>query len=118
MKGFLSTADSSLQAKRLFRTYPSEDAPGLRVMVANPAYLFAMKCRAMRLGDVEGGTDIDDIKRLARELGLRSAGEALDLVATFYPDRVMEPRTRFGLEEIFDKFTEREDAPRDGTPES
>jgi len=42
----------------------------------------------------------------------------MDLVATFYPDRVMEPRTRFGLEEIFDKFTEGEDAPRDGSPES
>ena len=48
VKGFLSAADGSSQAKRLFRTYPSEEAPGVRVMVANPAYLFAMKCRAMR----------------------------------------------------------------------
>ncbi len=118
VKGFLSAADSSSQSKRLFRTYPSEDAPGLRVMVANPAYLFAMKCRAMRLGDVEGSTDVDDIKRLARELGLSGADEALDLVAAFYPDRVIEPRTRFGLEEIFDRFAEGADPPSDGTPQS
>jgi hypothetical protein len=118
VKGFLSAADQSPQSKRLFRTYPSEDAPGVRVMVANPAYLFAMKCRAMRLGDVDGGADVDDIKRLARELGLSGADEALDLVATFYPDRVIEPRTRFGLEEIFDRFAKGDDPPRNGTPQS
>jgi hypothetical protein len=70
----------------------------------------------MRLGDVEGGADVDDIKRLARELGLTSAEEALDLVATFYPDRVIEPRTRFGLEEIFGRFAEGEDPSRNGSP--
>lgn len=36
VKGFLSAVDQSPQSKRLFRTYPSEDAPGVRVMVANP----------------------------------------------------------------------------------
>ena len=105
VKGFLSAVDGSPQAKRLFRTYPSEHAPGLRVMVANPAYLFAMKCRAMRLGGLEGSADVDDIRRLAREIGLSTAQEALDLVATFYPDRIIEPRTQFGLEEIFDRLT-------------
>jgi hypothetical protein len=118
VKGFLSAADTSPRAKRLFRTYPSEDVPGLRVMVASPAYLFAMKCRAMRLGDVGGSADVDDIKRLARELGLSSADAALDLVATFYPDRVIEPRTRFGLEEIFDSFAASEDSPLNGTSQS
>ena len=112
----LSAVDGSPQAKRLFRTYPSEDVPGLRVMVANPAYLFAMKCRAMRLSGVEGSTDVHDIGRLAREIDLRTAQEALDLVAMFSPDRVIEPRTQFGLEEIFDRLDEGDDALRDGTP--
>jgi hypothetical protein len=88
---------------------PSGDLPPtgiweLRVMVANPAYLFAMKCRAMRIGGVEESSDIDDIRRLAREIGIGTAREALDLLAAFYPDRVIEPRTRFGLEEIFDRL--------------
>jgi hypothetical protein len=61
---------------------------------------------------------VDDIRRLAREIGLTTAQEALDLVAMFYPDRVVEPRTRFGLKEIFDRLAEGEDAPREGTPRS
>jgi hypothetical protein len=118
VKGFLSAADGSPQAKRLFRTYPSEDSPGLRVMVANPAYLFAMKCRAMRVGGVEGGTDVDDIRRLAGEIGLTGADEALDLVAAFYPDRVIEPKTRFGLEEIFDRLSDGDSPPNGGASRS
>ena len=43
-------------------------------------------------------------RRLAREIGIGSAQEALDLLAAFYPDRVIEPRIRFGLEEIFDRL--------------
>ena len=97
--------DASPEAKRLFRTYPSEEEPGLRVMVPNPGYLFAMKCRAMRIGGVEESVDIDDIRRLAKEIGLTSAREALDLVTAFYPDRLIEPKTRFGLEEIFDRLS-------------
>jgi hypothetical protein len=114
VKGFLSAADASPEAKRLFQTYPSEEEPGLRVMVPNPAYLFAMKCRAMRIGGVDESVDIDDIKQLAREIGLTSAREALDLVTAFYPDRLIEPKTRFGLEEIFDKLSEADNSSADG----
>lgn len=106
VKGFLSAADAGPEAKRLFRTYPSEEEPGLRVMVPNPLYLFAMKWRAMRIGGVEESVDIDDIKQLAREIGLTSAREALDLVTAFYPDRLIEPKTRFGLEKIFDRLSQ------------
>ena len=108
VKGFLSRVDSNPDAKRLFRTYPSESEPGLRVMVANPAYLFAMKCRAMRLGGVDESADVDDIVHLAGEIGLKDAQDALDLVSSFYPDRVIEPKTRFGLEEIFARLTPRD----------
>jgi hypothetical protein len=98
VKGYLSAADQN--AKTLVGTYPSEDEPGLRLMMPNPAYLFAMKCRAMRFGGVGQNSDIDDIRNLARELGIKDAAEALDLVAAFYPNSVLEPKTRFGLEEI------------------
>jgi hypothetical protein len=104
VKGFLSAADASPESKRLFKTYPSEAEPGLRVMVPSPEYLFAMKCRAMRIGGIDESVDVDDIRQLAAEIGLTNAGEALDLVAAFYPDRLIEPKTRFGLEEIFDKL--------------
>jgi hypothetical protein len=102
VKGFLSAEDANPEAKRLFRTYPSEAEPGLRVMVANPGYLFAMKCRAMRIGGIDESLDVDDIRRRAKEIGLTRAEEALELVAAYYPARLIEPKTRFGLEEIFE----------------
>jgi predicted nucleotidyltransferase len=101
VKGWLSTVDADPAAKALFKTYPSEEQPGLRVFVAKPEYLFAMKSRAMRVGGVEASSDIEDIKLLARSLGIKTAKEALALVAKFYPDNLIEPKTRFGLEEIF-----------------
>ena len=101
VKGWLSTRDSDPEVKALFKTYPSEEQPGLRVFVAKPEYLFAMKCRAMRIGGIDLSSDIDDIRLLAREIGVTSSEEALKLVEKFYPYNVLEPKTRFGLEEIF-----------------
>jgi hypothetical protein len=82
-------------------TYPSEDLPGLRVYTAKPEYLFAMKCRAMRVGGIETNSDIDDIKLLARAIGLNNSQDALTLVEKFYPQNMLQPKTRLGLEEIF-----------------
>jgi hypothetical protein len=55
----------------------------------------------MRVGGIDSSSDIDDIKLLAREIGIRSSKEALSLVERFYPHNVLEPKTRLGLEEIF-----------------
>jgi hypothetical protein len=85
----------------LFKTYPAEDQPGLRVYTAKPEYLFAMKCRAMRVGGIETNSDIDDIKLLARAIGIRNSQDALILVEKFYPQNMLQPKTRLGLEEIF-----------------
>jgi hypothetical protein len=34
-------------------------------------------------------------------VGVRTAEEAIDLVARYYPADALPPKTRFGLEEIF-----------------
>jgi hypothetical protein len=60
-----------------------------------------MKCLAMRVGGVETNSDIDDIKLLARAIGLKNSEEALTLVEKFYPQNMLQPKTRLGLEEIF-----------------
>jgi hypothetical protein len=101
VKGWLSHRDADPDVKALFKTYPSEDQPGLRVYTAKPEYLFAMKCRAMRIGGVETNSDIDDIKLLARAIGIRNSRDALTLVEKFYPQNMIQPKTRLGLEEIF-----------------
>src|SRR5258706_3546397 len=97
VKGRLSNRDADPDVKSLFKTYPSEDQAGLRVYTARPEYLFAMKCRAMRVGGIETNSDVDDIKLLARAISLKNSQEALTLVEKFYPQN----KTRLGLEEIF-----------------
>jgi hypothetical protein len=101
VKGFLSQIDGAPGSKQLFGTYPSEAQPGLRVLVAAPVYLFAMKCRAMRLGGASETSDVEDIKHLSISLGITTAAQAIEIVASFYPGRIIEAKTQFGIEEIF-----------------
>ena len=105
VNGWLSKADSDPDVKKLFKTYPSEDEPGLRVLVPKPEYMFAMKCRATRVGGVDSSSDIDDIKNLAQELGITSVEQALAIVEDFYPANLLEPKTRLGLEEILSSLS-------------
>jgi hypothetical protein len=99
VKGFLSARDED--SKTLFHTYPSESEPGLRVLVATPAYLFAMKCLAMRLGGGEEAMDVEDIRKLGRMLGIASAEDAFAAISRYYPAKKLPPKTQFGIEEIF-----------------
>ena len=88
VKAFLPGDDP--ERKVAFRT------PWLTVSVASPRYLLAMKLLAARVDQ-----DADDIVDLYRLCGFTTADEGMDLVAAFYPDRPIEPRTRFLLEELF-----------------
>jgi hypothetical protein len=109
VKGFfLSHHDSDPAAKALFRSYPTETGPGLRVFVASPDYLFAMKSLAMRAGGAEPSEDIEDIRKLGVVLGVKNAADALAIVSRYYPEQRLPPKTKFGLEEIFGAATKRE----------
>ena len=70
----------------------------LRVFVAEPHYLLAMKCAAMRLGP--GVRDLEDIRFLLRYLGIETAKEALGMVEAYIPMEQIPAKTRFALEEI------------------
>jgi len=111
VKGFLSARDNEVGMKLLSGEFPSADEPGLRVFVPRQEYLFAMKCRAMRLGGVDENRDIEDIRRLADEIGLRSVEDAVALVGSFYPRSQLQPKVQFGLEEIFSGVAEDESKP-------
>jgi hypothetical protein len=89
VKGFLSphgTFDDYLEL------------PHLRVFVAQPAYLLAMKCAAMRFG--EEFHDLDDVRYLLRYLNITTVAEALELVTTYFDASQLPPKTRFALEEL------------------
>lgn len=71
-------------------SYPSESRPGLRVYVARPDYLLAMKLRAMRVGT----RDEADAAMLARACGLATAEQFVQLVQTFFPKEAIDARCR------------------------
>src|SRR5271165_5955006 len=53
----------------------------LRVMVAQPAYLLAMKCLSMRIG--AEFHDEDDVRYLLRHLDIRSSDAALSVIKKY-----------------------------------
>lgn len=87
VKGFLPGPDPD--AARFFET------EHLRVDVASPRYLLAMKILAGR-----AGADVADIALLYRLCGFSTVAEGLDLVAAAYPAHAISPRIQYILEEI------------------
>ena len=77
---------------------PFLDLPHLRVFVARPTYLLAMKCAAMRLG--EEFHDLDDVRYLLRYLNISSVSDAIDVVTHYFDESQLLPKTKLALEEI------------------
>lgn len=69
----------------------------LTVSTVDARTLLAMKCAAARTE-----ADAEDIRFLARFLGLRSAQEVLAVVLTYFPTDRLPVRVRLLLEEMFD----------------
>lgn len=70
----------------------------LRVFVARPEYLLAMKCASMRLG--EEFHDLDDVRYLLRYLNVAAPEEALEIVTRYFSEAQLPAKTRFALEEL------------------
>ena len=71
------------------------DHSGLPVSAASPPHIFAMKALAARTRDV------DDLRVLADIIGVKSAGEALQICADFYPDEPLLQRSAAVVQELF-----------------
>jgi len=102
VKGFVSPLDQAATA--LGRSFPDEVAPGLRVYFPTAEYMLAMKLLAMRIDTGDGAQDLSDIKTLIGITGIGSADALADLVAGFYPDRQIPPRTAFGIAQLADEI--------------
>jgi hypothetical protein len=68
--------------------YPSESRVGLRIYVAKPDYLLAMKLLAMRIGT----RDEADAILLARASGITTVDAMLRLLQRYYPKETPDPR--------------------------
>ena len=70
----------------------------LRVMTAQPEYLLAMKCLAMRIG--AEFHDEEDVRFLLRLLDVRSYEHALRIVTKYYPLERLAQKTLCALEDL------------------
>ena len=73
----------------------------LKILVALPEYLLAMKCLSMRIG--EEFHDLNDIQFLLRYLNITDYEKALDIICLYYPLDRFPQKTLYGLEELCEK---------------
>ncbi len=73
----------------------------LRVMVAQPAYLLAMKCLSLRIG--AEFHDEDDIRYLLRHLDISSYEQAVAVITHYYPLERFPQKTLYALGELLPK---------------
>ena len=74
----------------LLRTYPDDHVTGLRVFLARPEYLLAMKLKALQRSDV-GGRARGDVIRLAHATGKNSAEDLVAVFTAFFPNESLHP---------------------------
>lgn len=90
-------SDKNDESLKFYGDFPV-DSPGLRVFVAKPEYLFAMKVLSMRSS--LSSNDVEDLWNLWDELGIETAQQAIDLCRSFYPEKELPIRHVRILEDI------------------
>jgi hypothetical protein len=70
----------------------------VEVFVAEPDYLLAMKCMAMRIG--ADSRDLDDLRFLLRHQDVSRVSDALAIVARYFDEQEIPLKTRLALEEL------------------
>lgn len=89
-----------------YGAYPRGETPGLRVLLAKPEYICAMKLKALQRENV-GDKDFDDAVRLATELGIQSADGLLHLFVSYFPGESLDPTAAARLPEIAEQVRSR-----------
>lgn len=73
----------------------------LRIMMAQPDYMLAMKCLSLRIG--AEFHDEDDVRYLLRHLDLASYEQTVAVITRFYPLERFPQKTWYALEELLPK---------------
>lgn len=89
VKGFLTGDDPEAT--------PVLDLPGLRCQAASARVLLGLKVLAHRVGE-----DDEDVRLLARALGLADAGAVLDVAADVVGEARLTPAARFFVEQVME----------------
>lgn len=85
VRTYLSPQVEGFAQHTLFRTYPNEQAPGLRVFVPTAEYMLAMKLMALRIEEGTSRNDLEDILNLMQVTGIKQKADIVQFAAAFYP---------------------------------
>jgi hypothetical protein len=77
---------------------PFLELSNLKVLIAQPGYLLAMKCLAFRIG--AEFHDEEDIRYLLRHLDIRSQEQAKQVITRYYPLDRFPQKTLYALAEL------------------
>jgi hypothetical protein len=77
---------------------PFLELPNLKILIAQPEYLLAMKCLAFRIG--AEFHDEDDVRYLLRQLDIRSSEQAQAVITRYYPLERFPQKTLCALAEL------------------
>lgn len=91
----------------LFRSYPDEHAPGLRVFVPTARYMLAMKLMSMRIDDTHQSKDLSDILHLMTINDIKDKQDLLRLAAGFYPEARVSGKLVLGVEILWRTWRDR-----------
>ncbi|MCL2074184.1 MAG: DUF6036 family nucleotidyltransferase [Marinilabiliaceae bacterium] len=92
VKGFLSR-DATFKVYR--------EMSNLRIFVASPEYMLAMKCLSSRLDNLD---ELEDIKFLVKYLELTSLEQVIEIITKYYPIRMFLPKVQYTIMEILESY--------------
>ena len=90
VKGFLSDVAT-------FKIY--SEMSNLRIFVASPEYMLAMKCLSSRLDNLD---ELEDIKFLIKYLELTTLEQTIEIITKYYPIRMFLPKVQYTIMEILE----------------
>jgi len=116
VRTYLSPQVDGFEQHMLFRTYPSEESPGLRVFVPTAEYMLAMKLMALRLDTSGGKSDLEDIINLMQISGMKEKGDILRFASRFYPEARTSGKLMLAIDHLWNECSRRRERPAHEAP--
>ena len=107
VRAYLSPHVEGFEQHMLFRTYPREETPGLRVFVPAPEYMLAMKLMALRLDPGGGRNDLEDILNLMQVVGMKERSDILRFASRFYPEARVSGKLLLAVDHLWNEYCRR-----------
>jgi hypothetical protein len=106
LNNYVAGFTPAIESQAFFSThgaYPRGEAPGLRVFLAKPEYLCAMKLKALQRETVDD-RDFEDALNLALAIGIDTVDHLKQLFISFFPGEALHSSAAARLPELAEKI--------------